>query len=136
MGQGNYDHPSYLTRQQMVLGKTTAGAGGTSILATFPSAIRVRTLNAGIITAGTVVGTGVGAAGVAVSLYNGTAVVNGTVSLSTNAKGVWGTTADLNYTIPAGGTLAIVNGTDATFVATVGIEYYLDPAATWTGNNN
>src|SRR4051812_49406165 len=115
MAQGAYDHPSYLTRQHLLLGKTAAGAGGTSILATFPYAIRLRTMNAGVFTGGTVVGTGVGAAGVAVSLLNGTAIVGGTVSLSTNAKGVFGTTSDLNYTVPAGGTLAVVNGTDATF---------------------
>lgn len=134
MGQGNYDHPSYIVRQNLPLGRTSAGAAGTSILYTPQTAIRIRSLTAGIITAGTVVGTGVGAAGVAVAVWNGTAVVGGTVSLSTNAKGVFGTTGDLNYAVPAGGTISIVNGTDATFVATVQLEYHNDPVGTWLGN--
>lgn len=136
MAQGQYDHPSYLTRQQIYLGRTTAGAAGTSVFFASPSAIRIRAFNANIFTAGTVVGTGVGAAGVAVALYNGTAIVGGTISLSTNAKGVTGTSGDLNYTLPAGGTLSVVNGTDATFVADVRMEAYIDPAGSWTGSGN
>jgi len=135
MGAGNYDHPSYITRQNLFLGRTTAGAGGTSILYTPITAMRIRTLTAGVITAGTVVGTGVGAAGPCVSVQvNGSLVAGGTVALSTNAKGVFGTTADLNYACPAGGTLSIVNGTDATLVATVQLEYHNDPVGTWLGN--
>lgn len=134
MGQGPYDHPSYLARQQIFLGKTAAGAGGTSLLYTFPSAMRLRTVSCGVFTAGTVVGTGVGAGAAGITLVNGTTIVNGTLNLSTNAKGVFATTGDLNYTIPAGGTLAIVNGTDATFVGIVGLEAHIDPAGSWTGN--
>lgn len=134
MGQGPYDHPSYLARQQICLGRTTAGAAGTSILYTFPSAMRLRTVTCGVITAGTVVGTGAGLGAAGISLLNGTAIVSGTLSLSTNAKGVFATSGDLNYTVPAGGTLAVVNGTDATFVGIVNLEAHLDPGASWTGN--
>lgn len=129
MGQGPYDHPSYLARQQICLGRTTAGASGTSILYTFPSAMRLRTVTCGVITAGT---TATAASGIV--LQNGTAIVSGTLSLSTNVKGVFATSGDLNYTIPAGGTLSIVNGADATFVGIVNLEAHLDPGASWTGN--
>lgn len=134
MSQGNYDHPSYIVRQNLPLGKTSAGAAGTSILYSPQSAMRLRSMTASVFTAGTVVGTGVGAAGVAVNVFVGSAITGGTVSLSTNAKGVFGTTGDLNYAVPAGGTIGIVNGTDATFVATVQLEYHNDPVGTWLGN--
>lgn len=132
MGSGNYDHPSYIARQTLNL-TTVAGAAG-KIYRTFPWPIRIRTFIAGVQTAGTVVGTGVGAAGACVSLQNGTAIVSSTNVLSTSAAGVFGTTGDLNYTLPVGGTLAVVNGTDATLVATATIEYHIDPSATWLGN--
>lgn len=134
MGQGPYDHPSYLARQQIILGRTTAGAAGTSVRYTFPSAVRLRTVTCGVVTAGTVVGTGVGAGAAGITLQNGTTIVGGTLNLSTNAAGVFATTGDLNYTIPAGGTFAVINGTDATFVGIVGLEVHLDPGASWTGN--
>lgn len=133
---GSYTDPSFLVRQRCFLGRTTAGAAGTSILDTPYSAMRLHALTAGVITAGTVVGTGVGAAGVAVNVQvNGSNIANGTIALSTNAKGVFGTTADLNYAVPAGGTISIVNGTDATFVCTVAYDWSLDPAptTTWAG---
>lgn len=135
MSQGNYDHPSYITRQMLNLGNTTAGAGGTSARRQFPWPIRVRSIVAGVVTAGTVVGTGVGAAGACVSLLNnGTAIGTSTVVLSTNAAGVFGTAGDMNFTLAAGNTLSVVNGTDATLVANVGVEWHIDPSATWLGN--
>lgn len=130
MAQGPYDHPSYLTRQNLCLGRTIAGAAGAMNWSP-QSQIVIHRFTASVVTAGTVVGTGVGAAGACVSLRNGTAIVSGTIALSTNAAGVFGTTADLNYTVPAGGTLSVVNGTDATLVAYCNVEYNLDSAATW-----
>lgn len=127
MGQGNYDHPSYLTRQQLQFGRTVAGAGGTSIRTTFPSAMRIRSVTCGVVTAGTVAGA---AAGIVIQ-QDGTA--KGTIGLSTNIAGVFGTATGLNFTVPAGGTFAIVNGTDATFVGIVSAEAHLDPSTTWTG---
>lgn len=128
MGQGNYDHPSYLTRQQIVFGRTTAGAGGTSIRCTFPSAMRLRSVSCMVVTAGTV---GTAAAAGIVIQQDGTA--KGTIALTTNVAGVVGTVGSLNVTIPANGTLSFVNGTDATFVGYVSAEMHLDPGATWTG---
>lgn len=133
---GSYSDPSFLIRQNLFLGRTVAGAAGTSIILTNNENWRIRYLSAGVITSGTTVGTGVGAAGVAVNVFVGSAIVSGTVAtLSTNAKGVFGTSGDMNYAVPAGGTIAIVNGTDATFVATVQLEYHIDPAptTTWVG---
>lgn len=127
MGSGPYDHPSYLTRQHVYFGRTAAGAAGTSIRHTFPSAIRVRSVTAGVVTAGTVAA----AASGLIIQQDGTA--KGTISLSTNVAGVFGTAGNLNFTVPAGGTLAFVNGTDATFVANVSAEIHLDPGASWTG---
>lgn len=131
MAQGNYEHPSYLTRQHLFLGRTTAGAAGASINFTPPYPIVLHRFTASVSVAGTVVGTGVGAAGACVSLRNGTAIVAGTVVLSTNAAGVFGTTTDLAYTVPAGGTLTVLNGTDATLVASCAVEYNIDPSGTW-----
>lgn len=130
MASGSYEHPSFLTRQNLCLGRTIAGAGAAMNWSP-QSAIVIHRFTASVVTAGTVVGTGVGAAGACVSLRNGTAIVAGTVALSTNAAGVFGTTTDLNYTVPVGGTLSVVNGTDATLVAYCNIEYNLDPSATW-----
>jgi hypothetical protein len=128
MGTGRYDHPAYLVPQWQHFGKTTAGAAGTSIRHTPPYAIRIKSVTAGVVTAGTVAGA---AAGIVIQ-QDGTA--KGTISLSTNVAGVFGTAGGLDFTVPAGGTLAFVNGTDATFVADVSMEYKIDPAASWTGN--
>lgn len=127
MGQGSYDHPSYLARHWQHFGRTSAGAAGTSIRHTPPFAIRVRSVTAGVVTAGTVAGA---AAGIVIQ-QDGTA--KGTITLSTNVAGVFGTVGSLDFTVPKGGTLAFVNGTDATFVADVSAEYHLDPSTTWTG---
>lgn len=128
MGSGAYDHASYLTRQQIMFGRTTAGAAGTSIRHTFPSAMRVRSVTCSVVTAGTV---GTAAAAGIVIQQDGTA--KGTIALTTNVAGVVGTAGSLNFTVPAGGTLAFVNGTDATFVGYVSAEAHLDQGASWTG---
>ena len=51
---GAYDNPSYLTRQQIVLGQTTAGANGTSLITSLSptSGVRVRNASAIVVTAG------------------------------------------------------------------------------------
>ena len=60
MPQGNYDHPSYLTRQYDFIGKTTAGANSlqTALYAAYPNAIRLRNAAALVNVAGTSATTG------------------------------------------------------------------------------
>jgi hypothetical protein len=133
MAQGNYDHPSYLTRQQIHLGATTAAATGTSCRMAPISNLRIRNVLATVQTAGTFTG---GTAGFAVYV-NTTSL--GTITLSTNLAGYTGSSGDLNTTLTAGTGNAnqfyvICNG-DATLVARLTLEAYLDPSATWTGQN-
>lgn len=147
MGQGNYDHPSYLARQHAEFGPTTVGASGTSCHIAYPSNFRFRQILSTIITAGTigtnvlvipqVVGTGiVQYTSTGVTTSTGT-VVLGTVSFGTagNTVGVTASIADINTMIPAGSVVSIKNGADATAVTNTVLEYYIDPAATWTGAN-
>lgn len=129
MGSGPYDHASYLTRQQIRLGKTTAGASGTSAYAAFPASnMRIRNIAAVVVTAGTSTNN-------TLTVLNGTSSV-GAIVLSTNAIGSIGTSGDLNITVGTNTTLSIKNGADATGVAEVVAEGYVDPASGWTGVNN
>lgn len=151
MAQGNYDHPSYLTRQQMELARTTAGAGGTSLGGVVGiSALRVRNAVGVVATAGTV---GTGASGEAIIAAQGTGILQygatgvttstgvvtlGTCNFGTGALTKWftSTSGDMNATLPSGSQILLVGGTDATIVSQVNIEYYLDPSSTWTGSGN
>lgn len=147
MGQGDYTHPSYLARQHAEFGPTIAGANGTSGHAAYPSNIRLRQIIAAISVAGTV-GTNVAAilqaVGTGIMQYTSTGVTTstGTVALGTisygtagNTIGVIGTLADINTMIPAGSVISAKNGADATAVTNIVAEYYLDPGASWTGQN-
>lgn len=133
MGQGNYDHPSYLARQQLCLGATTATASGTSGHRVFNSAMRLRQAVGAVAVAGTI-GTNVQA----LIFGNGTVIPNGTISFGTagNTIGALGTSGDMNYTLPVGQVLAIKNGADATATVNVTLEAYTDPAGSWTGVSN
>ena len=126
---GKYDHPSYLTRQQVGM-KNLAGASGTTGYKSFISAMRVRTVVATVQVAGTSA-----TSGNTLALYSGTTGL-ATFTIGTNTKASVLTSADLNATIPAGTVLSLVTGTDATAVNELTLEMYLDPAATWTGTNN
>lgn len=123
---GPYDHPAYLAR--LAVGVTsTAGASGTSGQITFPSAMRLRNCCATVRTAGTSATTGN-----KVDIFVGTASV-GTVALGTGAAGTNGTSGDLNTLVPAGTTVALKNGTDATGVAHVLMEMHIDSTTgTWS----
>lgn len=127
MGAGAYDHPSYLTRQQVALGRTLAGASVVSIQKSFLSAMRIRNVSATVVTAGTVASTNASAI-----LKSGTTAL-GTFALSTNAVGATSTLGDLNVTIPAGTVLSVTNGTDATIISDLVAEMYIDPAGSWSG---
>lgn len=146
MGAGNYDHPSYLARQQVSLGRTTAGANGTSPNAkAFTNNQRLRNVTAVVGTAGTsatsgnqvIIGcvgtctqfgtTGVGTVGTATTTL-------GTIVLGTSTANSVATSGDLNVCLNAGAVLYLKNGTDATGVAEVTAEMHVDPLGTWVGN--
>lgn len=127
---GNLVHPSYLTRQVMTW-RTVAGANGTSSSFILPWDINVHQMLAVVGTAGTSATTGN-----QVQLLSGTtSVTNSTIALGTSTAGVTGTTGDLATKISAGTLISIKNGTDATGVASVTLEYNINPVSgTWLGN--
>ena len=128
MPQGNYDHPTYLARNVLKF-LTIAGANGTSGACVLPWAINVHQMSAVVVTAGTSATTGA-----QVQLLSGTtSVTSSTIALNTQTAGVSGTTGDLATVIPAGTLISIKNGTDATCVANVTVEYNISPSATWVG---
>jgi hypothetical protein len=132
LAQGNYDHPSYLTRQQIVAPKVAAGANTTSTLLPAPpvSNMRVRAISLSAVTTASLSST--------YKFYNGTSSV-GQIIVSTATAGQVLVTTDLNTTIVAGvgGTaLAVVSGGDTASSWLAVVEAYLDPQATWTGVNN
>lgn len=123
-----YDHPGYLTRQFQEPQATTAGANGTSTFGWFfPYDIHVHTVLAQVKTAGT-------SAGHQVFLLAGTATVaNSTVTLSTSAAGVTGTSGDAAGLVSANTPIYVKNGTDATGVAYVGFEFNVVPGQNFIG---
>jgi hypothetical protein len=146
--QGNYDHPSYLTRQAIGLGVSTAGANGTSGGHAFISNMRLRKVAVTVRTAGTSATTGnslnlmclgtylsgyaTGLTGTALTTTTGTNTLAQIALGSTGALTVT-TSTDINVNILAGSVLFYKNGTDATGVCDAIAEMYLDPQATWTG---
>lgn len=146
--QGQYDHPSYLTRQQIALGVSTAGASGTSGGKAFISDMRIRKCIATVRAAGTSSGAGnavnllcigtyvsgfaTGLIGTALTTSSGTNTL-ATIALGSSALYATATSTDINVRIQAGAVLVYKNGTDATGTVDVTMETYLDPSATWTG---
>ena len=149
MASGAYDHPSYLTRQVIGLGVSTAGANGTSGGRAFISNMRFRKFSAVVRTAGTSSGAGNSAnvlcVGTCITGYNGTALTTntgtttiGTVALGSSLAYTVTTSTDMNVMVQAGSVLVMKNGTDATGVYDVTLEAYIDPGpnTSWTGPNN
>jgi hypothetical protein len=129
MAQGAYDHPAYLARQMINMGRTTAGATGTSGGAVFPYAMRIHGGAALVNIAGTSTGSGH-----RVDILVGTASA-GQIALGTNTVGAgvnMGTT-DANILVPAGTPVYLRNGTDATGVATVMLDATIDATGIWAG---
>lgn len=147
MAQGNYDHPSYLTRQQIPLNNVIATASGTSAQRAFLSGMRLRNAVAAVVTAGTIGtnvqaiiqanGTGILQYGTAITTSTGV-VALGTISLGTagNTIGALSTSGDMNAYVPPNSVVTVKNGLDATAVTAVTLEAYLDPSASWTGVGN
>lgn len=145
MGQGAYDHPSYITRQQIHVGRSTAGANGTSMITGFPNTVRARNVSAAVVVAGTsatsghqallyLLGTGTTytSAGVGTQVTGTTSL--GVIVLGTSSVGQVGTSGDLNATVNQGSILFAKNGTDATGTYELTVSLHLDPSASWTGN--
>lgn len=147
MGSGSYDHASYLTRQLFGLGINTAGANGTSGGRSFISDMRFRKASVTVRTAGTSSGAGNSAivlcigtmitgfgtgAGTALTTSTGTTTM-GTIALGSTTALTVTTSSDFNTRVTAGSILALKNGTDASGVYDVTLECYLDPEASWTG---
>jgi hypothetical protein len=142
--QGNYDHPSYLTRQAVDMDVSTAGANGTSGGLSFVSDMRLRSAAVTVRVAGTsaaggnavnliYIGTSVqGFTGTALTTNTTTATL-GTLALGSSTANSTFRFADMDARLVAGGVLAAKNGTDATGTYKIMLEMYLDPGATWTG---
>jgi hypothetical protein len=144
MAQGNYDHPSYLTRQLVDLDTSTAGANGTSALLGFWCNMRLRKVACTVRTAGTSSGAGNSAIfiyiGTSVQGFTGTALTTttttatlGTVALGSSTAGTVVLSTDFDALLIQGGVIGVKNGTDTTGVVKCLMEMYLDPLATWTG---
>jgi len=128
MASGPYTHPTFLTRQVMYF-RTVAGANGTSSARAVPWDINVHQMTVVVATAGTSATTGN-----RVILLSGTSTV-GSVTLGTNTALQVSTSSDLATLITAQTPISIKNGTDATGVADVTVEFNLAPTtATWLGN--
>lgn len=146
MAQGNYDHASYLTRQSIYLGKTTAGANGTSQLAVLPNNMRLRNAIAVVNTAGAGATTGsqiiVGVVGTCTqfgitgvgTVGTGTTTL-GAIVLGTSTANSFATSGDLNVCINAGSVVYLKNGTDTAAVGSVTLEAHVDPLGSWVGGN-
>jgi len=129
MAQGNYDHPSYLTRQQIYVGQVTGLSGtGSGCYFSPPGAnLRVRKVCGVVATAGT------GSAGTnALGIYFGTASV-GSLAMGTTAVGSIVSSGDLNAVLYTGTAFQITKSSaDATGVTNIIVECNIDPAASWT----
>lgn len=144
MAQGPYDHPSYVTRQQLHLGATTIGASKTDQLFSPPASnVRIRACGALVNIAGTgaatvamfAIGTGTTFTAAGVGTVFTTTSTIGTATLSTSAAGTYvAINTDANLTINSGSRLVSITGTDATVQSRIAAETYMDPASSWTGN--
>lgn len=145
ISQGGVDHPSYLVRQQLWLGKTTAGANGTSQLAALSNQTRLRNASAVVNTAGTSATTGnqiiIGCVGTCTTFTAGVGTQGtgtttlGTIVLGTSTANSVATSGDLNAVINAGSVVYCKNGTDATGVASVSLEHHVDVLGSWITTN-
>lgn len=141
MPAGQYDHPSYLTRQRLSLGNFTAGAAALGRPVGLPWAIRAHIPSLAVQTAGTtavnamnliVVGTYTLTTSGTSTTTTGTNTLQ-SVTISTSAANSVVNGTDCNVTIAANSVVYLKNGTDATAVYEGYLEYTVDPRATWTG---
>jgi len=143
MAQGNYDHPSYLTRQNVDMDVSVAGSVAVSANVAFPYNVRLRKAVDCVRVAGPAAGTlrRLLYIGTSVQGFTGTTALTtttttatlGSLTVGTSAANTVGTYADMDALLYVGGVLAIQNGTDTTGTGKTMLEIYLDPSATWTG---
>src|SRR5229473_7122906 len=135
MAQGNYDHPSYLTRQFFDLDATTAGANGTSALTGMWTNVRVRKAACTVRVAGATAGNNAIFLyfGTAITGFTGTALTTTTTTatlanlvLTTNTAGSVLLTTDMDALLIQGGVLGIKNGTDTVGTCKAILEMYID----------
>jgi hypothetical protein len=130
MATGSYEHPAYLARMPILMGRTTAGANGTSSGVALPWPVRIHGLSALVAAAGTSTGSGA-----RLDILVGTSSM-GQVALGTSSVGSvipLNTATDLNIPVPSGSVIYLRNGTDATAAATVVLDATLDATAQWPG---
>lgn len=141
ISQGPCDHPSYIVRQQIFLGKSTATANGTSQTYAPTNNMRIRNVSAVVTASGTSVTSGNSAiivcSGTCTTFTSGIGTQGtgtttlGSIVLGSSAATFVGTSGDLNAVVNAGSVLFIKNGTDATGAFNVALEAHVDPLATW-----
>lgn len=130
------------------MGVSVAGANGTSGGKSLISDMRIRKASATVRVAGTSSGAGnscilvaigtvvtgyaTGLIGTALTTNTGTVTI-GSLALGSTAAYTVTTSSDFNCKVTAGTVLIQKNGTDASGTYDVDLECYLDPGATWTG---
>lgn len=133
MAAGNYDAAEYSTTKNFQL-VTTAGANTvqTQKFVAF-AALQLKAVQATAITAGTSATTGHCAILKVITANGTTTTAVGTVALGTSSANVSTNTAFASTaTMAQGDILTITNGTDATGVIGLSIEYRTLPGATYT----
>lgn len=125
----SYDHPAY----RAVLGQShhcIAGANAVSInrFNAYQRAI-IKSVTGTVLTAGTSAGAGNGVIVKAVTAAGATTTAIATISLNTLTSGQAVNVVPSATTLAQGEYLTFTNGTDATGVANVAVEYVLNPGA-------
>jgi hypothetical protein len=142
MSQGQIDHPSYITRQQLAYPTTVGASKTTIVMSPAASNVRIRKCQVTVQIAGTgaytmalvAVGTGTTFTSTSSATFTTTSTI-GTATLSTSAQGtVFALSTDANLTINQGGYIAAIGGTEATGQCMISLEAYVDPLSAWTGN--
>ena len=124
--QGEYNHATYLTRQQLVLPNTTASANATNTEAVFPvSAMRIRAVALRALTTASLSSTYL--------FQAGTASV-GQIIITTATVGQVLVSTDLNATLAQGTAFCIKNSADTASSFAVVAEAHIDPASVFTGS--
>ena len=112
-----YDHPAYLARMQMSLGKTTAGSGTTNCQAEFGKPIRIHNIVAYAVVAGTSTTNTLTVRADTTSI--------GLISPGSNSIGDVASSGQLDVTLASGTCFNLLGGTDATGVDAVTMEYHI-----------
>lgn len=129
MAQGNYDHPTYITRQMVLLGNIVATSLGTFAKGAYPMDIMFRGFEL------LVVGAGPAAAAMTAYMLNGTTTTSlATVSIGTATALTPLRSNDPNTLVPQGAAVFYKCGTDSTGTYAVTQMHHGSPSTgTWSG---